>query len=276
MPDQMEVVDRCGSFCTCLWCEREDIRRSIKRCRRTSLRRRIPRNNLGAFIRPHPPRARPLDRRSRGLCRDLPTAFAWRDLGRRERRSEAGGEPMQRHSQHHGARAPTPLEPPGALGTRSPRGVAHADERARDLPRPSRMRPLSAAEQETPPWCRSETSPSLSTPFTPHATGRPARWRLATCPPSRARTKRARTSVTSQFGKHRLSEISRPRGRPLQGRQRARGPHRPAQINKTLKRLSQILELAVDYGYLPRNPAASRGGRWRLKESKPQTDLGRA
>jgi hypothetical protein len=30
-------------------------------------------------------------------------------------------------------------------------------------------------------------------------------------------------------------------------------------INKTLKRLSQILELAVDYGYLSRNPAASKG-----------------
>jgi integrase len=36
-----------------------------------------------------------------------------------------------------------------------------------------------------------------------------------------------------------------------------------------LKRLAQILELAVDYGHLPRNPA-SKGGRRRLKESKPQ------
>jgi integrase len=44
----------------------------------------------------------------------------------------------------------------------------------------------------------------------------------------------------------------------------------PAQINKTLKRLAQILELAVDYGYLPRNPAASKGGRRRVKEPKPK------
>lgn len=44
----------------------------------------------------------------------------------------------------------------------------------------------------------------------------------------------------------------------------------PAQINKTLKRLSQILDLAVDYGHLPSNPAASRGGRRRVKEPAPR------
>lgn len=42
-----------------------------------------------------------------------------------------------------------------------------------------------------------------------------------------------------------------------------------AQINKSLKRLSQILDLAVDYDYLPSNPAASKGGRRRVKESTP-------
>lgn len=42
-----------------------------------------------------------------------------------------------------------------------------------------------------------------------------------------------------------------------------------AQINKTLKRLSQILDVAVDYGHLPSNPAASRGGRRRVKEPAP-------
>lgn len=44
----------------------------------------------------------------------------------------------------------------------------------------------------------------------------------------------------------------------------------PGSINKTLKRLAQILELAVDYGYLPRNPASSQGGRRRVKEPKPR------
>jgi len=43
----------------------------------------------------------------------------------------------------------------------------------------------------------------------------------------------------------------------------------PQQINKTLKRLSQILDLAVDYGHLPSNPAASKGGRRRVKETPP-------
>jgi integrase len=43
----------------------------------------------------------------------------------------------------------------------------------------------------------------------------------------------------------------------------------PPQINKSLKRLSQILDVAVDYGHLPNNPAASKGGRRRVKETPP-------
>ena len=44
----------------------------------------------------------------------------------------------------------------------------------------------------------------------------------------------------------------------------------PSQINKTLKRLSQVLDTAVDYGHILRNPAASRGGRRRVRESEPK------
>jgi integrase len=44
----------------------------------------------------------------------------------------------------------------------------------------------------------------------------------------------------------------------------------PAQINKTLKRLAQILDVAVDYGLVASNPAVSRGGRRRVKESTPR------
>jgi integrase len=40
----------------------------------------------------------------------------------------------------------------------------------------------------------------------------------------------------------------------------------PAQVNKTLKRLSQILEVAEEYGHVPRNPA--RGKRRRVKEPR--------
>ncbi len=39
-------------------------------------------------------------------------------------------------------------------------------------------------------------------------------------------------------------------------------------VNKTITRLSQVLEDAVEYGYLPANPAAGR--RRRLKPSRPQ------
>jgi integrase len=42
----------------------------------------------------------------------------------------------------------------------------------------------------------------------------------------------------------------------------------PAQVNKTLKRLSQILEVAEEYGRIPRNPA--RGRRRRAKEPTVQ------
>jgi integrase len=42
----------------------------------------------------------------------------------------------------------------------------------------------------------------------------------------------------------------------------------PAQINKTLKRLSQILEVAEEYGHIDRNPA--RGKRRRVKAPKVQ------
>lgn len=42
----------------------------------------------------------------------------------------------------------------------------------------------------------------------------------------------------------------------------------PAQINKTLKRLSQILEVAEEYDYIARNPA--RGKRRRVKAPKVQ------
>ena len=44
----------------------------------------------------------------------------------------------------------------------------------------------------------------------------------------------------------------------------------PAQINKTLKRLSQILDVALDYEHIASNPAVSRGGRRRVKETAPR------
>ena len=39
-------------------------------------------------------------------------------------------------------------------------------------------------------------------------------------------------------------------------------------INKTIKRLAQVLDLAVEYGHLPANPA--RGRRRRLKGDRPR------
>jgi integrase len=72
------------------------------------------------------------------------------------------------------------------------------------------------------------------------------------------------------FKDHRLSEITVADVDRYEAHKSAEGTLAAAQINKTLKRLAQILELAVDYGYLPRNPAASKGGRRRVKERQPQ------
>jgi integrase len=84
------------------------------------------------------------------------------------------------------------------------------------------------------------------------------------------------------FAKHCLSEIAaeeidryrnaKVRERDAEHRPRRDDgrPYRPLSnetINKTLTRLSQILEVAVEYGYIERNPAA--GKRRKLKVAKP-------
>jgi integrase len=53
----------------------------------------------------------------------------------------------------------------------------------------------------------------------------------------------------------------------------AEGKIAPAQINKCLKRLAQILDLACDYELIVANPAASKGGRRRVKEPPPQRTM---
>jgi integrase len=85
------------------------------------------------------------------------------------------------------------------------------------------------------------------------------------------------------FQHHRLSDITvaevdryrqhKVRERDLLRARRDGGekiPHRPLSnetINKTIVRLGQVLDLAVEYGHLPANPA--RGKRRRLKTARP-------
>src|SRR5439155_15623577 len=68
------------------------------------------------------------------------------------------------------------------------------------------------------------------------------------------------------FTRHRLSqitvaEVDRYRTHKMKGTLSA------ASINKTITRLAQILEVAVEYGLIERNPA--RGKRRRLRASRP-------
>lgn len=72
------------------------------------------------------------------------------------------------------------------------------------------------------------------------------------------------------FARHRLDAITVEEVDRYRATKLREGVLAPAQINKTLKRLAQILEVAADYSHLPRNPAASKGGRRRVKEPKPQ------
>ena len=76
------------------------------------------------------------------------------------------------------------------------------------------------------------------------------------------------------FSKHRLSEITVEevdRYRAAKVRERERGVTRLSNgsINKTIGRLAQVLEVAVEYGYIDRNPAIGR--RRRLKAAKPSS-----
>lgn len=58
-------------------------------------------------------------------------------------------------------------------------------------------------------------------------------------------------------------------GKPLQDRDgRSLRPLAPNAINKTITRLAQILEVAVEYGHIERNPA--QGKRRRLKGTEPK------
>jgi integrase len=70
------------------------------------------------------------------------------------------------------------------------------------------------------------------------------------------------------FAKHRLSAITVEEVDRYRAAKLREGRLAPAQINKTLKRLSQILEVAEEYGRIPRNPA--RGKRRRAKVPKTQ------
>ncbi len=79
----------------------------------------------------------------------------------------------------------------------------------------------------------------------------------------RAKVREAQTRRAAVDAWHKRCEALR------DGEQRPVRPERPmsaASINGTITRLGQILEEAVEYGHLPRNPA--RGKRRRLKASK--------
>jgi integrase len=70
------------------------------------------------------------------------------------------------------------------------------------------------------------------------------------------------------FSEHRLTEITVEEVDRYRAVKLREDKLAPAQINKTLKRLSQILEVAEEYEHISRNPA--RGKRRRAKAPKPQ------
>ena len=71
-----------------------------------------------------------------------------------------------------------------------------------------------------------------------------------------------------RYKAEKLVESQRLRERRARGDRTAYRPLSPETINETQVRLPQILEVAVEYGHMDRNPAAGR--RRRLKVSTPQ------
>lgn len=70
------------------------------------------------------------------------------------------------------------------------------------------------------------------------------------------------------FAGHRLSQITIAQVDRYRGAKVRQGRLKPRTINMTLALLAQILEVAVEYGHLERNPAAGR--RRRLKATRPR------
>ena len=70
------------------------------------------------------------------------------------------------------------------------------------------------------------------------------------------------------FGGHRLSEITAEEVDRYRADKLREGRLAPNAVNKTLTRLAQILELAVEYGHIERNPA--KGRRRRAKGTEPR------
>lgn len=70
------------------------------------------------------------------------------------------------------------------------------------------------------------------------------------------------------FGRYRLDAITRERVDAYKAAKLREGKLAPNAINKTLTRLAQVLEVAVEYGHVERNPA--KGKRRRVKGTEPR------
>lgn len=70
------------------------------------------------------------------------------------------------------------------------------------------------------------------------------------------------------FARHRLADITIEEVDRYKAAKLREGKLAPNAINKTLTRLAQILEVAVEYGHIERNPA--KGKRRRVKGTEPQ------
>jgi hypothetical protein len=79
----------------------------------------------------------------------------------------------------------------------------------------------------------------------------------------------AHTSPAAALRPHRLSEITVAEVDRYRQAKVAEERLSPVSINKTLTRLGQILEVAVERELIPRNPANVGGKRRRLKAPKP-------
>src|ERR1700733_6308977 len=80
-------------------------------------------------------------------------------------------------------------------------------------------------------------------------------------------SRQLRCHLVPFFGRHTLSQITIAEGDRYRHSLLAAGELSASSINKTITRLAQILEVALEYGLIERNPA--RGRRRRLRGARP-------
>ena len=135
--------------------------------------------------------------------------------------------------------------------------------------------PWRRGRRRTRPCRRSTSSPPSGSPrSSPSCANRPLTRSAGGCPTCCCRTssitgcRRSRLPRSTATGQRRSMSATSSRRHAQRGEKIDRRPLSNSTINRTIGLLAQILDVAVEYGHIPANPA--RGKRRKLKADRPQ------